>query len=219
MEGGIMDSLIEKAKIIAEKQHAQQHRKFDNTPMITHPNRVAGIVHRYWQDADPPVAEVVAAALLHDVIEDTRGYTFLDMEKDFGKNVTDMVEILTDPNEDTPDFWLPNKSHYLHVLRRAPQAYGNVGRAAIVIACADKLDNLDYYIQVYRKCLDQACRDRFTKNPKKLFFYGEMTRIAREMLGEKEIVRVLEARLAEARKVLEFHEETVPKPFLVLKDI
>lgn len=214
-----MDSLIEKAKIIAEKQHAGQIRKFDSTPMITHPNRVAGIVHRYWQGSDPPIAEVVAAALLHDVIEDTRGYTFLDMEKDFGQNVTNMVEILTDPNEDTPDFWLPNKSHYLQGLRHASENFGNVGRAAIVIACADKLDNVDYYVQVYRKCVDQACRDRFTKNPKKLFFYGEMTRIARETLGEKEIVRVLESRLAEARKILEFHEDMVPKSFLALKDI
>ena len=74
-----MDSLIEQAKNIAEKKHAQQCRTFDDTNMITHHNRVAGIVHRFWQYADTPVAEVVAAALLHDVIEDTRGYTFLNM--------------------------------------------------------------------------------------------------------------------------------------------
>ena len=57
--------LVRLAAAVATQAHAQQHRRDGVTPYITHPEAVALRVRR-----EP--AEVIAAAWLHDVLEDTQ---------------------------------------------------------------------------------------------------------------------------------------------------
>ena len=60
-------NIKEKAKLFAIKAHKGQIRKSDKEkPMIIHPINVANILSEYGYDDN-----VVAAAYLHDVIEDT----------------------------------------------------------------------------------------------------------------------------------------------------
>src|SRR5690606_38890864 len=68
-----------------------QKRKYTGEPYILHPMSVAGIV------ATTPFATktMIAAALLHDVVEDTT-YTLKDIEDRFGKEVARLVDWLTD---------------------------------------------------------------------------------------------------------------------------
>jgi (p)ppGpp synthase/HD superfamily hydrolase len=61
------NGVIEAARVIATAAHAGQVDKTGH-PYITHPERVAAKVSALFPDAP---AAVVAAALLHDVIEDT----------------------------------------------------------------------------------------------------------------------------------------------------
>lgn len=83
-------TLIDKAKIFAEVAHAGQTRKYSNDPYITHPIRVSKIVaHNQGSD------EMIAAALLHDVVEDTP-VTHDEILDKFGANVSDLVFGLTD---------------------------------------------------------------------------------------------------------------------------
>lgn len=92
MELGDMN-IVQKAQVYAMAAHAsvKQLRKYTNEPYIVHPGEVASIV------AGVPGAtqEMVAAAWLHDVIEDT-GCTFTDIHMAFGIDIATLVGWLTD---------------------------------------------------------------------------------------------------------------------------
>jgi len=81
------------ADIFQTAAHAAvgQLRKYTNLPYSTHPRAVAKIV----QTVPDFTPEMVAAALLHDVVEDT-GVTRDLIEVAFGKEVAEMVDWLTD---------------------------------------------------------------------------------------------------------------------------
>ncbi len=81
-------SIIEKAFLAAEKAHSTQFRK-SGEPYITHPLAVAKIL------ADLGIgATTIAAALLHDTVEDT-DYTLDFVKRDFGQEVAMLVDGVT----------------------------------------------------------------------------------------------------------------------------
>ena len=82
--------LINKAKMLAGKAHEGQFRKYSGMPYIVHPIEVATIVQTV-EHSD----EMIAAALLHDVVEDT-DYSFEDIAKEVSPEVADLVKGLTD---------------------------------------------------------------------------------------------------------------------------
>ena len=82
--------LINKAKMLAGKAHEGQFRKYSGMPYIVHPIEVATIVQTV-EHSD----EMIAAALLHDIVEDT-DYSFEDIAKEVSPEVADLVKGLTD---------------------------------------------------------------------------------------------------------------------------
>ena len=92
--------VIYKALYKATYLHKGQKRK-SGEPYITHPIGVASLLANFGLDF-----ETVSAGLLHDTIEDTK-YTLADCEKDFGKEITSIVDGVTkignDVNEETHD--------------------------------------------------------------------------------------------------------------------
>lgn len=82
--------LINKAKMLAGKAHEGQFRKYSGLPYIVHPIEVATIVQTVEHSE-----EMIAAALLHDVVEDT-DYSFEDIAKEVSPEVADLVKGLTD---------------------------------------------------------------------------------------------------------------------------
>jgi len=97
MEDFTMDlsgfDIVRKAQVYAMAAHAAvgQRRKYTGEPYIVHPAEVAKIV------AGVPGAtpDMVAAAWLHDVVEDT-GCTFTDVHMAFGIDIATLVGWLTD---------------------------------------------------------------------------------------------------------------------------
>jgi guanosine-3',5'-bis(diphosphate) 3'-pyrophosphohydrolase len=85
--------LILKARTFAVAAHAAvaQLRKYTNEPYIVHPAEVFSIVSTV-PGATP---EMLAAAWLHDVVEDT-GVTIEVIKQEFGQEVADLVGWLTD---------------------------------------------------------------------------------------------------------------------------
>ena len=79
---------IKRAYYFAEKMHAGQFRK-SGEPYIVHPINVAIILTTISADSD-----TIKAALMHDVLEDTE-CTAEDMEKEFGSEVTKLVQGVT----------------------------------------------------------------------------------------------------------------------------
>ena len=75
----------------AARRHAGQLRKDERTPYIAHPMRVVAILTTAFQIDDP---EVLAAAVLHDTIEDTMTDRD-DLVQEFGPRVAEMVAQLS----------------------------------------------------------------------------------------------------------------------------
>jgi (p)ppGpp synthase/HD superfamily hydrolase len=70
--------------------HRNQRRKHEDLPCIVHCERVARTVAEYTDDAN-----VIAAAMIHDVLEDT-DVTAEEMQRVFGDAITDLVLEVTD---------------------------------------------------------------------------------------------------------------------------
>jgi len=84
--------LVSLARDFAVSRHAQigHRRKYTNVPYSEHLQHVADLVASVTNDP-----EMLAAAWLHDVVEDTTA-TLEDVESAFGKEVGRLVESLTD---------------------------------------------------------------------------------------------------------------------------
>lgn len=80
--------LIERAFFLARKAHAGQKRR-SGEDYLVHPVEVARILVDLGMDSD-----CIAAALLHDVVEDT-GVTTQEVSKGFGSDVANLVEGVT----------------------------------------------------------------------------------------------------------------------------
>lgn len=97
MEGYTSDlsgmDIVKKAQVYAMAAHAAvgQKRKYTGEPYIVHPGEVARIV----AGVPGSTPDMVAAAWLHDVIEDT-GCTFTDVHIAFGADIAALVGWLTD---------------------------------------------------------------------------------------------------------------------------
>lgn len=89
-------AMIYKALHKAILLHEGQKRK-SGEPYVNHPISVASVVASYGLDF-----ETVCAALLHDTIEDT-SYTLNECEKEFGSNITSLVDGVTKVGKDIND--------------------------------------------------------------------------------------------------------------------
>lgn len=82
---------IEKQALeFARTAHGDQKRKYKDEYYIEHPIRVAALVREI-----PHTTEMICAAYLHDVVEDT-DVPLKRIKQDYGKKVADLVEELTD---------------------------------------------------------------------------------------------------------------------------
>jgi guanosine-3',5'-bis(diphosphate) 3'-pyrophosphohydrolase len=87
-----MSPLELKASRYAFSAHYGVLRKYGGDPYIAHPAAVADLVRRVSSCTDA----MLAAAWLHDVVEDCPGYTLVGIETEFGPEVANLVEELTD---------------------------------------------------------------------------------------------------------------------------
>lgn len=81
---------VNKALQFASVAHKGQVRKYSGEPYINHPIAVAKIVESVPHDKN-----MIAAALLHDVVEDCE-VSLEQIEQQFGADIASLVENLTD---------------------------------------------------------------------------------------------------------------------------
>ena len=86
--GNIDKEVIIKAYNLANEAHKGQMR-LSGEPYVIHPIEVASILVDIGLDTN-----TIAAALLHDVVEDSE-YTYEDIEQQFGQEVAELVEGVT----------------------------------------------------------------------------------------------------------------------------
>jgi (p)ppGpp synthase/HD superfamily hydrolase len=126
-----MGVLVEAAERMACEAHAAQRRKWTDRPYTDHLRRVASRVAAY----PGSTPEMVAAAWLHDAVEDT-GLTAAGIEGALGPAVAALVVELTNPSKGRKD--LPRKDR--KAMDRAHLAA--VSHAAKIIKMLDRIDNL-----------------------------------------------------------------------------
>lgn len=83
------------ARFAAVAHKGQTRKDVRKTPYISHPYRVANILRTVGHVHDE---EVLAAAILHDTIEDTH-VSHADLVKEFGQSVADMVAECSDDKD------------------------------------------------------------------------------------------------------------------------
>lgn len=126
--------LVEKALVFATAAHGAigQTRKYTKEAYIAHPIRVKETVEKYSGSATDAM---LAAALLHDVVEDT-DITFDIIESVFGTEVMELVFWLTDKSKKADGNRKTRKAIDREHLARAPAE-------AQTIKLADLIDNSD----------------------------------------------------------------------------
>jgi len=124
------NSLVKKAYAFAEEAHKDEKRE-SGDPYITHSLAVAETVQKWGLDDSS-----VAAALLHDVVEDTN-FTLKDIEKRFGKEVAFLVDGLTKLKK----IQYPERDPNVETLRKFIISFGRDLRV-VIIKLADRWHNM-----------------------------------------------------------------------------
>jgi (p)ppGpp synthase/HD superfamily hydrolase len=128
LESSAIRSIVEAAAFAAEKHRSCRRKDVDATPYINHPLRVAHILTESGVDD----VDVIAAALLHDTIEDTET-TYAELVECFGLRVADFVAEVTD------DRTLAKQVRKDLQVENAPKK----SDGAKLIKLADKASNLE----------------------------------------------------------------------------
>ena len=118
-------TLYEKALQFAVVAHAGQVRKHDDSPYIVHPIMVARLV-----EAAGFSETVVAAALTHDVLEDTA----VTAEQLLAVIGSDALQIVQNVSEDKALVWEERKALYVKTVVAA-------GEETWAVSVADKIHN------------------------------------------------------------------------------
>jgi (p)ppGpp synthase/HD superfamily hydrolase len=130
----MQQSLMDRAIQFALLAYGDDKRKGTLIPYITHPYAVGMILAQQGCDE-----EVIAAGLLHDVVEDTE-YTIENIRSQFGDRIADIVQGCS---EDKSKTWKERKSHTIETLP-------TVSPDIQMVTCADKLHNIRSIVNDFR---------------------------------------------------------------------
>ncbi|MEM9215001.1 MAG: HD domain-containing protein [Cyanobacteria bacterium P01_F01_bin.150] len=122
-------TVILQALDFAARKHKHQRRKgFDAVPYINHPIELVTVL---WHKGGIRDEVVIAAALLHDTVEDT-DTSFDELEREFGVEIRNVVAEVTD------DKTLPKAERKQQQIDHAPY----LTPQARLVKLADKIVNL-----------------------------------------------------------------------------
>ncbi|MBR1496791.1 MAG: HD domain-containing protein [Oscillospiraceae bacterium] len=141
-----MMNKIEEAIINATVFHQGRTRKLGGTPYILHPLEVAGILSTLTNDQD-----IIAAGILHDVVEDTDG-TLEGIKERFGERVAFLVSSETEndyPGESRDASWKKRKEESLKILKNTDD------QGVRMLWLADKLSNMRSIASAYSEYGEQ----------------------------------------------------------------
>jgi len=127
-EGVVDMNLVIAAAMLAVEAHHGQVRKYSGLPYVVHPLHVGALL------ASAGVPEyVVAAGILHDVIEDT-DMTYAELSNLFGSDVATLVLEVTSVSDNSPE---------KRAVRKAMDAdhYGKASPHGKNIKVADMISN------------------------------------------------------------------------------
>ena len=167
--------MIEKAVCFAAAAHAGARRKGKNRPYILHPLEAMTIVGSLTDDE-----EVLAAAVLHDTVEDTP-VTLAEIGREFGSRVAELVGAESEnkrPGQSAAGTWKLRKQETIEHLKTA-------GRDVRLICLGDKLANLRELARDYAALGDRLW-ERFNQKDKAMhgWYYRSLFEILVSEFGD-----------------------------------
>jgi myo-inositol-1(or 4)-monophosphatase len=149
-------TLLDRAIVFAVRAHAGTERRGKGFPYIVHPMEAVEIAATMTPDQ-----EVLAAAVLHDTVEDT-DVTIEQIRSEFGERVASFVATESDePHQrlDSVENWRARKQAAINRIARA-------SRDAKIVALGDKLSNMRAIARDYAEQGDRLWNLFHSKNPK-----------------------------------------------------
>lgn len=149
-------SLLDRAIMFAVRAHAGTERRGKGFPYIIHPMEAMEIVSTMTSDQ-----ELLAAAALHDVVEDTP-YTEEDIRAEFGDRIASIVAAESDTFQEgvsEEDSWHSRK-------RAAIERLAKASLDAKTVALGDKLSNMRAIARDYSILGDKLWDIFHAKDPK-----------------------------------------------------
>lgn len=167
--------LTQAALGFASARHVDQYRESDRAPFIEHPIEVGQLLHR---DGHPD--HVIAAGLLHDVLEKTTT-TRAELERRFGARVARLVSTVSDD---------PSISGYVERKRELRDRVSRADPDALAVYAADKV------AKVHELASFPASRRIGRDEHAKLSHYRASLQMLRQAGGAGILVDHLEAELS-----------------------
>lgn len=156
------DNLFNEALIFAQNAHKGVSRKSSNIPFILHPMEVACIASSISERQ-----ELLAAALLHDTVEDA-DVSLEEIKEKFGEKVAYLVETETEDKRRhllPEDSWMIRKEESLEVLKNSDDL------DVKILWLADKLSNIRSFYRLYLKKGDDLWNNFHQKDKNKQAWY------------------------------------------------
>ncbi len=148
--------ILDAAIIVATRAHAGMTRKGSKTPYILHPLEAAAIVATMTDDRN-----IIAAAVLHDVVEDTN-ISPEEIERIFGGKIKELVAAESEDkrsNLDPKETWKIRKQETIEHLKSA-------SIDVKMVTLGDKLSNIRAISRDY-EAIGEQLWDRFNQKDKK----------------------------------------------------
>lgn len=167
-----MMNILEEAILYATVMHQGKVRKFKGIPFILHPLEVAQILSTMTDDQ-----EVIAAGILHDIVEDTDG-TLSEIEKRFGQRVAFLVSSESEeeyPGEEKSATWRRRKEGSLRVLQSSTDT------GVKMLWLADKLANIRSLAQMYSEMGEAMWQELHQSDPAMQRWYYQSVAEALEL--------------------------------------
>ena len=142
--------LLDRAIIFAVQAHAGTERRGKGFPYIVHPMEAVEIVATMTPDQ-----ELLAAAALHDTVEDT-DVTISELRAAFGERVAAIVDSESDKSIDGLD----EKGSWRQRKQAAIDRLSNASHDSKIVAMGDKLSNMRAIARDYDELGDKLW-DRF----------------------------------------------------------
>ncbi len=156
------EDIISKAMMFAIAAHSGQYRKDSRTPAIIHAMEAAVVASTLTPDQ-----EVMAAALLHDTVEDT-DVTAEQIRDMFGKKIADLVAMETENKRremSSESSWMIRKQESIDELKSTDDV--NVK----ILWLSDKLSNMRSFFRMHGKLGDDMWNGFNQKDKEKQEWY------------------------------------------------
>ena len=149
-------TLLDRAIIFAVKAHAGTERRGKGYPYIVHPLEAVEIVATMTPDQ-----EMLAAAALHDTVEDT-DVTVEQIRAEFGERIASLV---ADESEERPE-GVRDEASWHDRKRAAINRLAKASHDAKIVALGDKLSNMRAIARDYAEIGDALWNRFHSKDPK-----------------------------------------------------